>query len=117
MFYSVQRDEVYVKVRGTSDRLRTEAARIDYKMAVDTKAAEKRARLGRCDENRKLIWEPFEINESKKFSHIRAFQYVFGKYVIDDDMQEIAQARGKLKQIGSFKSTFKTWDNLKITEN
>ena len=35
MFFSVQRDEVYVKVRASLDRLKQQADDIDFKMALD----------------------------------------------------------------------------------
>lgn len=36
MFYSVQQDEVYCKVRAVPDRLKMEADRIDYNMPLDS---------------------------------------------------------------------------------
>ena len=58
MFYSVQQDEVYCKVRAHPDRLKAEADRIDYSMRLDSLCLKAICERGRMDEKQ---WGPIHF--------------------------------------------------------
>ena len=61
MFFSVQRDEVYVKVRASLERLKKQADDINYSLALDPVKLRIHATLGKKDEKGKWVWLPIDI--------------------------------------------------------
>mmetsp|Transcript_20422 Transcript_20422/g.69393 ORF Transcript_20422/g.69393 Transcript_20422/m.69393 type:complete len:748 (+) Transcript_20422:84-2327(+) len=75
MFYSVQNDEVYCKLRATLERLEKEADRIDYKLPLDPQALQKTAERGREGK-----WGPLLIEDPHNQCPFGPYDYIYGKY-------------------------------------
>jgi hypothetical protein len=81
-FYSVQKDEVYVKVRCPPSRLRAEASRINYKLLLDKNRLRVRARTGKKVEGgQAYIWRPINITDEFNTSPFSPYDYIFGPYI------------------------------------
>jgi len=85
-FYSVQRDEVYCKIRCPLDRLVAQADAVDFKLLLDPAAAEKELRSGRRAHaiGRKgpntLLWKGRIIEDQFNQSPYSVYDYIYGKY-------------------------------------
>ena len=86
-FYSCQRDEVYLKIRASPDRLKKEANRIEYKLLLD----KERLRI-RCNAGGKSApptWKGFNIIDEKRVSKYGPYEHIYGKYKIDKEYQSL----------------------------
>lgn len=100
-FYSVQRDEVYIKLRATPERLRNEANRINYRLLLDPLKLQSRARLGR-KENGKYIWRPISIADQFKLSSYFPYNHIYAAYeptAYNDNMYKLHTLSGDKKSI------------------
>lgn len=85
-FYSVQRDEVYCKIRCPLDRLVAQADAIDFKLLLDPVEAEKEMKHGRRAHaiGRKgpntVLWKGRVIEDQFAQSPYGVFDYIYGKY-------------------------------------
>ena len=81
-FYSVQRDEIYVKVRCPPLRLRQEAARIDYQLLLDRDRLRVKAQSGKKNEDRnsKQVWKwkGISITDEQKQSPLNPYDFIPG---------------------------------------
>lgn len=75
MFYSVDRELVFCKLRASLERIGKEADRIDYKVEFDQTEVRKVAATGYPKYGIKEI----KIEDSKKISHRDPFENVFAK--------------------------------------
>lgn len=75
MFYSVDRELVFCKLRASLERLGKEADRIDYKVEFDPVEIRAIAEVGYPDQG----IAPIRIEDSKKISHRDPYQNLFAK--------------------------------------
>jgi hypothetical protein len=75
-FYSCQKDEVYMKIRASPSRLKAEADRINYKLALVKEKVRNRLQTGARDRS----WKPVTLLLDKKLSSLDPFEYLYGKY-------------------------------------
>eukprot|EP00607_Mallomonas_marina_P000509 CAMPEP_0182439720 /NCGR_PEP_ID=MMETSP1167-20130531/86605_1 /TAXON_ID=2988 /ORGANISM="Mallomonas Sp, Strain CCMP3275" /LENGTH=796 /DNA_ID=CAMNT_0024633477 /DNA_START=52 /DNA_END=2440 /DNA_ORIENTATION=+ len=87
-FYSAQRDEVYVKIRCSPARLKSEAARTKYPLQFDRERLRIKLQSGRKVEG-KTIWAPVIIIDDFKVSEYDFNDYIFGKYDINPEVQSL----------------------------
>ena len=102
-FYSIQRDEIYVKVRAKHERLLKEAARIDYKLQLDPAKLKLKVIAGKKDpssarSHRKLIndgykWKPIIIEDEYDQSSINPYKYIYAPYRESEELQSIYKTR------------------------
>lgn len=87
-FYSCQRDEIYVKVRATPERLLEEAARISYKLEMDPVKLQIAGSLG-LTEKGIVRWKGFVITDLYKVSTLNPYDFIYAKYVKADRLRAI----------------------------
>jgi hypothetical protein len=75
MYYSVQRDEVYCKIRCPLDRLEREADRIDYKLLFDSNALR-----STCLHGRPGKWSSISIQDEHNVSPLEPYEYIYAPY-------------------------------------
>jgi hypothetical protein len=78
-FYSCQRDEIYLKIRATPDRLRQEAFRIGYRLLLDADRLKAKAALGKRRQG-DWVWKPIVIVDEFKLSSLQPYQYIYAPY-------------------------------------
>jgi hypothetical protein len=92
-FYSVQRDEIYVKVRCPPLRLRQEAARIDYQLLLDRDRLRVKAQSGKKNEDRnsKQVWKwkGISITDEQKQSPLNPYDFIYAPYKLAPDLQNL----------------------------
>jgi hypothetical protein len=100
-FYSCQRDEVYVKFRGSPDRLYAEADRINYKLLLDTDRLRIRSEQGAKDGS----WKGVTITDEKVVSTLEPYEYIYGKYCMSPELQALYKTYPMAnKRTGIFRS-------------
>jgi len=110
-FYSVQRDEVYVKVRCVPTRLKEEASRINYNLLLDKNRLRVKAQSGKKSENgQSYVWNPITITDEFKISSITPYEYIYGSFI---NTSEFATLYTQY-DIGDRKYPFKTIDRIKL---
>lgn len=77
MFYSVQQDEVYCKVRALPSRLQAEADRINYSMPLDAQSLKASCERGRTETEG---WAPILYKELNKDDELAAFKGHYASY-------------------------------------
>ena len=77
MFFSVQQDEVYCKVRASPSRLQTEADRIDHKMPLEPGILKAICDRGRSDTEG---WGPIRFPKQNFMDELAAFRGHFAAY-------------------------------------
>lgn len=86
LFYSCQRDEIYVKIRASPERLRTEADRINYKLRLHPERVRTYAQSGKKEGNQ-YVWKPFSIQDENQISPYDPFDYIYGAYSMNPKLQ------------------------------
>eukprot|EP00638_Chattonella_subsalsa_P015368 CAMPEP_0117851498 /NCGR_PEP_ID=MMETSP0949-20121206/22438_1 /TAXON_ID=44440 /ORGANISM="Chattonella subsalsa, Strain CCMP2191" /LENGTH=784 /DNA_ID=CAMNT_0005699333 /DNA_START=338 /DNA_END=2692 /DNA_ORIENTATION=+ len=81
LYYSIQRDEVYCKIRASYERLRQEADRTDYKVRFDAEELKKYCEKGRPDKK----WGPIDIRDERNECSYMAYEHIYGEYKHDND--------------------------------
>ena len=104
-FYSIQRDEIYVKVRCKPDRLKEEASRIDYKLLLDKNRLRVKAQAGKLG-----VWDPITIIDEYKQSPLSPYEFIYGNFI---NKMEISTLY-KQYDIGDKKYPFKQVDRIKL---
>ena len=89
MFFAVQRDEVFVKVRASLDRLKKQADDINYSLPLDPVKLRIHATLGKKDEKGKWIWLPIDIPDVKEQSPYDPYDCIHGQYDSRSELDEI----------------------------
>jgi hypothetical protein len=84
MYYSVQKDEVYCKIRAPLPRLKQEADRSNFKLLLDPVALKSMAMMGVYDRGELLV-KPIKIVDEKHCSPLAPFEHIYGEYINDDD--------------------------------
>jgi hypothetical protein len=84
-FYSCQRDEVYLKVRCSPERLKAEAERIGYKLLLDKDRLRIRVNAGA----KSGAWKGFNLIDEKRQSPYDPYTFIYGKYVSSPEQQSL----------------------------
>ena len=105
LFYSVQYDEVYCKVRASLQLLKEQAEEIEFKLKFESKRLEQVISVGRPNKN----WKGFTLDEKHEMTALHPFQHIYGEYRMDAD--EDAYVRHKNGGI------FREIDRIKLIES
>ena len=104
-FYSIQRDEIYVKVRCSPDRLKEEASRIGYKLMLDKNRLRVKAQAGKQG-----VWKPITIIDEYKQSPLSPYDFIYGNFINKSELSTLY----KQYDIGDKKYPFKQVDRIKL---
>lgn len=85
-FYSCQRDEIYVKIRISPERVKQEADRIDYKLKLDFERLKLKAQTGHIG-----VWNKIIITDEYKQSPYEPWEYIFARYDQKPELQSLYQ--------------------------
>ena len=85
LFYSVQRDEVYCKIRCPLPRLLKEADRINYRLLMEPAGLANRLRAGNEKGPIEKQWKPVEIPNTSVETYIDPFDYIYCDYRSGED--------------------------------
>uniref|UniRef100_K3W8D0 Anoctamin transmembrane domain-containing protein n=1 Tax=Globisporangium ultimum (strain ATCC 200006 / CBS 805.95 / DAOM BR144) TaxID=431595 RepID=K3W8D0_GLOUD len=107
MFYSVERDLVFCKLRATLARIGKEADRIDYKVEFDPMEIQKIAEAGYEEQGIGRIL----IQDDKHVSKRGAFDNIFAKYDTEERLQVA------YRKYGHKKIPFRGVDRIKLLLN
>ena len=99
--------QVFVKLRASQDLLKTEAARIDYKLLLDRRMAKRRAEDGKKDSRGKVLWAPINIVDVLGICKYWPYEYIYGKYSTDPNLQD-------LYALQQNQSIFRAVDRIKL---
>lgn len=88
MFFSVQQDEVYIKVRAQPARLRQFADKINYKVMLNPLAISERLREG-FKKNDQWVWLPINIQDTKKQCRFTETEFIYGKYSVAKELEDV----------------------------
>ncbi|OQS03419.1 hypothetical protein THRCLA_04280 [Thraustotheca clavata] len=106
LFYSTTRDLVFCKIRASLQRLCKEADRIDLKLEFDPKELKQIAQAGYPERN----IAPIIISEESSQTKRSPYQNIFGKYDMDERLQNVYKKYGpKDKQ-----TPFRGVDRIKL---
>jgi anoctamin-10/anoctamin-7 len=105
LYYSVDREEIYVKIRAPLDLLKVEADVIDYCMELDPAELERRCATGVPEKN----IDPIIFDEVPEMTTMSPYESIYGKYDQEEALQSIyKQSHGQL---------FSTTDRIKLITN
>ncbi|GLE06180.1 hypothetical protein PINS_up015391 [Pythium insidiosum] len=107
MFYSVDRELVFCKLRASLERLCKEADRIDYKVEFDPVETRRIAEQGYPEQN----IAPIQIHDEKGISSRDPYQNLFAKYDMEPRLQPA------YKKFGHKKIPFRGVDRIKLILN
>ena len=80
LFYSLNRQEVYVKIRCPLQTLQKFAAFFDHKLPLDmTKLQEA------CEKGRDGLWDPMKIPVESQVTYMHPYQHVYCEYQYDPE--------------------------------
>lgn len=106
LFYSCQRDEVFIKIRASRERLLAEANRIEYKLKLDKEQLISKLQAGKLvDSNLSLKlslskknsnggykWKPITIDDRNNVSSIEPCDFIYGPYKVNSEFQALYQS-------------------------
>lgn len=82
MFFSVQKDEIYCKIRAPMSRLTKEADRLNFKMLLEPNVLANKLALG--NEGRDVPperqWAPIQLPPHSEETDIDAFDFIYGEF-------------------------------------
>ncbi|CAM9434451.1 unnamed protein product [Discosporangium mesarthrocarpum] len=108
MYYSVQRDEVYCKIRCPLERLEREADRTGYMLLLDYSSLRTI-----CQHGRPGKWSAIHIQDEYNQSQYEPYEYIYAPYI--HDRAELEHLYRKYDgQDGERKIPFRGVDRLKI---
>ncbi|CAM9104726.1 unnamed protein product [Ectocarpus sp. 13 AM-2016] len=94
MFYSVQRDEVYCKIRCPLERLQREADRVGYKILLDANNLR-----STCQHGRPGKWASIVIQDEYNESPYEAYEYIYAPYTVDrPELESLYKKHGGLER-------------------
>lgn len=88
MFFSVQQDEVYIKIRAPIDRLKEYADKINYKVILHPFALLNRLHEG-YKRDGQWVWLPINIEDTKKQCCYSETEFIYGKYSAVPELQDV----------------------------
>ena len=107
-FYSCQRDEVYVKIRASPQRLEYEAYRIEYKLQLDPEKLRSRLHVGF-----KGVWEPIVISDEYQQSALSPYDFIYGPFLPAPELRSLYKVYCVDEQTQK-KQVFQCSDRLKL---
>ena len=114
-FYSIQKDELYVKIRAPINRLMREADRVDLKLKMNDLQLENALREGRADKG----WGPIQFPSPMETieTEIEACQYIYAAYEYDTASGTTREDLACLFQkYGDGDSIFRGVDRIKLIQ-
>jgi hypothetical protein len=106
LFYSVQADEVYCKIRCSMDRLMKEADRINLKLPLDSEHLR-----ALCFAGRPGKWDPLSIPVTSDETSLDPYVHIFAKYEYErEDVKD-------LYKVWPNGSVFRGCDRLKLIQS
>jgi hypothetical protein len=85
LFYSVQRDEVYCKIRCALPRLLKEADRINYKLLMEPAGLANKLRAGNVKGPIEKQWKGFDVPHNNIETDIDPYEYIYCDYREGED--------------------------------
>lgn len=98
MFFSVQNDEIYVKIRCPYTRLQKEADRVNYRLCLDSATVANLLRIGNGSGPVEKHWKPIDVPSTSLETTIPPYEYIYADF--QPELQE--------------KALFKRWPNGSI---
>eukprot|EP01038_Epipyxis_sp_PR26KG_P011020 gene11020-14800_t len=86
LYFSVQNDEIYVKIRASMKRLKLEADRINYKLLLDSNALSNKLAEGNAKGPPEKAWRPVEVPLSNIETQIDPYEYIYCEYKSEYDL-------------------------------
>jgi hypothetical protein len=108
LFYSVQRDEVYVKIRAPLRRLQREADRINYRLQLEPTQLANALRIGNMKGPVEHQWKSVEVPNNNIETTIEPYDYIYFDYRMEAS-NELFMVHGA--------SFFRGVDRLKLIAN
>ena len=108
MFFSLQRDEVFVKIRCPLERLKKHADDMDYKLLLDPVKLRIHANKGKRDAKGNWVWLPIDIEDSQNQSPYDPYDMIYGKYDSHEDLDDL------YKRYGGKNKIFRGVDRLRL---
>lgn len=109
LFYSIQHDEVYCKIRAPLKRLMIEADRIDYKLLLDPIYLETVMTAGRPGK-----WNPVRIPAVTPQTSMSPYEYIYAEYRFDEISQNTREDLINVYKRRSNNTYFRGIDRLKL---
>jgi hypothetical protein len=110
MYYSVDSDEVYLLIRATTERLKTEAIRQGYMLQFDRYMLKDQCHLGVVVDGVRTS-KPIKIDDPEQFSTLDPYEFIYCPYKSDQRLQVLYRTYGKIK------SPFRSVDRLKLIKS
>jgi hypothetical protein len=106
MFYSVQNDEVYCKIRAPVKRLMKEADRVNYKLLLEPAMLANKLRIGRLTGRKENQWKPVEVPAKSELTLLDPYDYIYMDFRMSEDLS--------LYKIWPNKCIFRGVDRIKL---
>lgn len=87
LFYSVQRDEIYLKIRAPLKRLFREADRLNYRLALEPTALANKLREGNMKGRPEKQWKPVIVPPKSLETTIDPYDFIYAEYRKDSDVE------------------------------
>lgn len=84
LFYSVQHDELYVKIRASLKRLEREADRVNYRLQLEPTVLGGILREGNAKGPPEKHWKPVEVPANNLETTIEPYEYIYCDYQSDE---------------------------------
>lgn len=111
LFFSVQKDEVYLKIRAPLKRLQREADRINYRLLLEPTILANKLLTGNMAAKREeKRWKPVEVPYNSIQTDIDPYEYIYCNYQMDDHFSDLYKKY-------SNNSMFRGVDRLKLMAN
>lgn len=111
LFFSAQKDEVYLKIRAPLKRLQREADRISYRLLLEPAIlASKLLNGNMAAKQEEKRWKPVEVPNNSIQTDVDPYEFIYGDYQMDDHFSELYKKY-------SNNSVFRGVDRLKLIAN
>jgi anoctamin-10/anoctamin-7 len=78
LFYSLQRKEIFCKIRCPLERIQRHADLVDMRLALDSEELEKLCKAGRDG-----LWEPLKLPDESPMTLYKPYEHIYAKYEYD----------------------------------
>jgi hypothetical protein len=109
LFYSVQRDEVYCKIRCAMPRLEVEADKINYRLRLEPAGLANKLREGNSKGPPEKHWVGVEIPSTSRETYIDPYEYIYCDYRMGENPM--------YERYGESDSVFRGVDRLKLIQH
>eukprot|EP01038_Epipyxis_sp_PR26KG_P012812 gene12812-17175_t len=115
LFYSCQRDEIYVKIRADPARLKSEAQRTNYRLLLDPEKLRAKAAYGKKvgGGSKEWKWKPIIITDHYRQCSFKPFDHIYAEYTpeVDVDGDDLYQ---QYPALNDRKHIFRNVDRIKL---